>query len=41
MDEVQNLKSLNDDIQKGIDDANLGKVSDAFLFLDELKAKYE
>ena len=35
------LDMLNSDIQKGIDDANEGNVSDAFEFLDELKAKYE
>jgi putative addiction module CopG family antidote len=35
------LDMLNADIQKGIDDANAGNVSDAFDFLDELKAKYE
>lgn len=35
------LDMLNTDIQKGIDDANAGNVSNAFDFLDELKAKYE
>lgn len=37
----EELDMLNDDIQKGIDDANSGKLSNAFSFLDELKAKYE
>lgn len=35
------LDNLNKDIQVGIDDANSGKVSDAFEFLNELKKKYE
>ncbi len=37
----EELDMLNADIQKGIDDANKGNVSDAFEFLNELKAKYE
>ncbi len=37
----EELDMLNDDIQKGIDDAVSGNLSDAFSFLDELKAKYE
>ena len=37
----EELAMLNADIQEGIDDANAGNVSDAFKFLDELKAKYE
>ena len=37
----EELDMLNADIQKGIDDANAGNISDAFEFLDELKAKYE
>ena len=37
----EELDMLNEDIQKGIDDANTGNVSDAFEFLDELKTKYE
>jgi putative addiction module CopG family antidote len=37
----EELERLNADIQKGIDDANAGNVSDAFEFLNELKAKYE
>ena len=38
---LQELDMLNEDIQKGIDDANAGNVSNAFEFLDDLKAKYE
>ena len=37
----EELDMLNADIQKGIDDANSGKFSNAFSFLDELKTKYE
>lgn len=37
----EELAMLNADIQKGIDDADSGSVSDAFQFLEELKAKYE
>ena len=37
----EELDLLNADIQKGIDDANQGKMSDAFEFLNDLKAKYE
>ncbi len=37
----EEIDILNSDIQIGIDDANTGKVSNAFEFLDELKAKYE
>lgn len=35
------LDMLNEEIQKGIDDADSGRVEDAFQFLDNLKAKYE
>ena len=37
----EELDMLNADIQKGIDDANEGNVSNAFEFLEELKTKYE
>ena len=37
----EELDMLNADIQKGIDDANRGNVSNAFEFLKELKTKYE
>lgn len=37
----EELDMLNADIQKGIDDANNGNTSNAFEFLNELKAKYE
>lgn len=37
----EELNMLNADIQKGIDDADKGNVSDAFEFLDKLKAEYE
>ena len=37
----EELNMLNADIQKGIDDANKGNVSDAFEFLDKLKAEHE
>lgn len=35
------LEMLNADIQKGIEDANSKKISDAFEFLDNLEARYE
>lgn len=38
---VAELDMLNADIQVGIEDANSGKVSPAFEFLDELKNRYE
>lgn len=37
----EQLKALNADIQEGIDDAEVGNLSDAFEFLDELSSKYE
>ena len=37
----EELDMLNADIQKGIDDANLGNLSNAFNFLEELNKKYE
>ncbi|MBQ6516679.1 hypothetical protein IJI31_05815 [bacterium] len=37
----EELDMLNADIQKGIDDADKGNTSDAFDFLDELKAQYD
>ena len=37
----EELDMLNKEIQVGIDDYNAGRISDAFVFLDKLKAKYE
>lgn len=37
----EQLDKLNDDIQKGVNDADAGNVSDAFEFLDELRSQYE
>ncbi|MBO6087008.1 hypothetical protein J6P92_01505 [bacterium] len=35
------LAMLKKEIQTGIDDADKGNLSDAFVFLDELRKKYE
>ncbi len=37
----EELDMLNADIQAGIDDANNGRLSDAFDFFDGLKQQYE
>lgn len=37
----ERINELNADIQKGIDEADAGQLSDAFEFLDEIKAQYE
>lgn len=37
----ERIDELNAEIQKGIDEADAGNLSDAFEFLDELKARYE
>ncbi len=37
----ERLDELNAEIQLGIDDADAGRVTDAFEFLEQLRAKYE
>ncbi len=37
----EQLSSLNEDIQEGILAADAGRMSDAYEFLNELRAKYE
>lgn len=37
----EDIAELNAEIQVGIDDADNGNLSDAFVFLDELRKKYE
>ena len=37
----ERLNMLKDDIQKGLTQADAGKLDDAYDFINELKAKYE